>query len=494
MRILTFCDADGSNIAQRLGTPEYSYHFVLEAFHDALARFAQVQRIHAPESEADAIWKHCREHGEACVLLTFTPPHKTIFPQHCPTIPVFAWEYPDLPAGGDEESWHDDPRHDWPRVFLKAGAAITLSSHTARAVHDSLGESYPILAVPTPLWEKFTPQRERGVLPPQRGGVEICLNAVLVDSDLMGLSADALDIGHPDDGTPSEPETDALLPELATARSEDWLAGVTHDRIDELAAPVTPCPAGGDPPVDAGWDLPPAFDVRTTLHGVVYTAVITPSDGRKNWEDLITAFCWAFRETADATLVLKLSGTDQLKRHCQMLMLLTKLSPMKCRVIALRGYLDDDAYNQLIGASTYYVNASLCEGLCMPLMEFLCCGVPAIAPDHTSMADYIHPDFAFVVDSSPGLPGLWPHGDHQIYRTSRHQINWHSLMLSYRRSYLMAKTAPDKYASMSAHAIRHMRAYCGIENIARELHNFLNRHLQETSQTSWSASRATAVL
>lgn len=473
MRILTFCDASGSDIAQRLGTPEYSYHFVLEAFHVALARFGDVQRIHSPASEADAIWRECLERGEDCVLLSFTPPHKTTLGLLCPTIPVFAWEYPDLPCGSDEKSWREDPRNDWRRVLLKTKAAITLSSHTADAVRRSVGRDYPIAAIPTPLWEKFAPERARGLLPPQRAGVEISLKTRLVDSHLLGLSAEGLITTHPDDGTPSEDTDAGMLPMLAGDIDTSWMDSIGPIPATSVGTEC-PFPVTGAPPTAAGWKVPPLYDVHITLSGVVYTAVLTPSDGRKNWEDLITAFGWAFRDVADATLVLKLGGPRQDRHHLQMLMLLTKLSPMKCRIIALHGYLDEADYSQLIGASTYYVNASLCEGLCMPLLEFLCCGVPAIAPDHTSMADYIDEDFAFVVESTPGLPALWPHGDHQVDRTSRHQINWHSLMRAYRRSYVVAKAHPDTYALMSANALTRMHEYCSTDGVSAQLEAFLS--------------------
>jgi hypothetical protein len=249
----------------------------------------------------------------------------------------------------------------------------------------------------------------------------------------------------------------------------------------------------GNPPQDAGWDIPASFDVSTRLGGVVYTAVITPSDGRKNWEDIITAFGWAFRDVDDATLVLKLGGPDRLKHHHQMLMLLSKLSPMKCRIVALHGYLDEADYHQLIGASTYYVNASLCEGLCMPLLEFLCCGVPVIAPDHTSMADYISADFAFVVDSAPNLPTVWPHGDHQIYKTSRHQINWHSLMTAYRQSYLLARTDAMAYAAMSEKAKAAMKAYCATDDVALQLQQFLQAR-ESAFRTDAARANATAMM
>jgi glycosyltransferase involved in cell wall biosynthesis len=490
MRILTYCDVEVGDIAKRLGTPEYSYHFVHESFIGALTKFADVKRVYSAH-EANALWVESSARRENCVLLSFAPPNKTLMDLECPTIPVFAWEYPNLPAAVDEDSWRDDPRHDWRMVLLRSRAAITLSNHTVQAVRDSLGDAYPIDAIPTPLWEKLASVRRRGVLPPDRRAVDICLNTRLVDSSVLGLSAESLVTDHPDDGTPLNPLEDARLPVLPMPAPESWLAAlgslpVNSEVIDTRSR-------SGAEPEDAGWDIPAMFDVDTRLSGVVYTAVLTPSDGRKNWEDIITAFGWAFRDVDDATLVLKLGGPDQLKHHHQMLMLMSKLSPMKCRIIALHGYLDDADYHQLIGASTYYVNASLCEGLCMPLLEFLCCGIPAIAPDHTSMADYICRDFAFVIDSAPNLPTVWPHGDHQVYRTSRHQINWHSLMLAYRQSYLLAKADVFAYVSMSENAMETMRAYCSTDPIASQLQHFLEARVREfNTNEDWMNSTTLA--
>lgn len=471
MRILIYCNVADGAIAQRLGTPDYSYHFVLEAFLPALEQFANVQRIYAPEFEADAIWNDCVAAGEDCLLLSFTPPHKLPAGLRCPTIPVFAWEYPDLPQGWEEASWKSDVRHDWRMVLNLAGAALTLSTHTVEAVKNALGQSYPIVAVPTPLWEKFSAERDRAFRSPQRESVDIGMNVAMVDSRTLGLSAEGLINPSGDDGTPSVPETDALLPPMPPSESGTWPERRPSQPALETSGTEVPFIGSGQ--IASGWNIPPRTDITARLSGVVYTAVITPADGRKNWEDMLTAFGWAFRDVEDATLVLKVGGPDLLWEHHKMLMLLTKLSPMKCRVVVLHGYIEDADYSQLIDATTYYVNTSLCEGLCMPLMEFLCCGVPALAPDHTSMADYIDPDFAFVIDSIGGQPALWPHGDYQIYRTSRNRINWHSLMEAYRLSYQVAKNDPARYAAMSTSALEHMYDYCAIDTVAKSLREFL---------------------
>ena len=73
----------------------------------------------------------------------------------------------------------------------------------------------------------------------------------------------------------------------------------------------------------------PATDtvVETQVEGVIYVSVFNPKDGRKNWHQLITAFCWAFRETADATLVLKITQNDLTLYYDELMTLLARNTP-----------------------------------------------------------------------------------------------------------------------------------------------------------------------
>src|SRR5690606_16968558 len=120
------------------------------------------------------------------------------------------------------------------------------------------------------------------------------------------------------------------------------------------------------------------------LSGVVYTSVLNPEDGRKNWIDLISAFCWAFKNEVNATLIVKMVHADIESYRTQVMTHLSRLAPFKCRVVIVHGYLTDAEYKDLIKASTFYVNSSACEGLCLPLVEYLCSGRPAISPLHTA--------------------------------------------------------------------------------------------------------------
>ncbi|KRE84593.1 hypothetical protein ASG75_11875 [Rhodanobacter sp. Soil772] len=464
MKFLLHAQIDQRSIGAHLGAPEYSYFFLLRAFSEVLAELGEVVQLENP-AEADAIHAQCLAVGERCVLLSFAPPHKTPLGLACPTIPVFAWEYPDIPQQIEEECWLDDPRHDWRYVLSRTGRAITLSSHTVAAVRRGMGPSFPIVAIPSPI-KPIAHGSEHGHVPPAAQGVLLKVNASVADSRCMGLDVDGLIYLDEEDETAFLPGDLDDLPEPTRARSS--MADV---QVPDLPDAFTD--ADESAPLICGWELPPAKPIRTRLHGVVYTAVLAPAAGRKNWEDLITAFCWTFRDTADATLVLKLTGTHLAHPHIQLLMLLTKLAPFKCRVIAINGYLPDEDYAALVAATTYYVNTSLCEGLCLPLVEFLGEGVPAIAPDNTAMADYVDDSLAFVVASYPDVPTVWPHGDNEVNRTSYHQLDWQSLVDAYRRSFEVAQHDPHRYRQMSRRAHEAIQAYCGHEVVKSHLHAFL---------------------
>jgi hypothetical protein len=327
MKFLLHAQLDQRSIGKHLGTPEYSYFFLLRAFSDVLAELGEVIQLEDP-AEANIIHAQCLAVDERCVLLSFAPPHKTPLDIACPTVPVFAWEYPDIPERIEEECWRDDPRHDWRYVLSRTGRAITLSSHTVEAVRRSMGANFPIEAIASPI-KAITHRNERIQVPPRPEGVLLRVNASVADSACMGLDVN---------GVISLDETDKTV---FHPRDLEDLPEPTHPPVPDRqpAAEIfvsSPLDEAGDAdqsaPLPGSWNLPPVMRIRTRLHGVVYTAVLAPAAGRKNWEDLITAFCWTFRDTDEATLVLKLTGTDLAHQHIRLLMLLTKLSPFKCRM------------------------------------------------------------------------------------------------------------------------------------------------------------------
>ena len=217
------------------------------------------------------------------------------------------------------------------------------------------------------------------------------------------------------------------------------------------------------------------------LEGVVYTSILNPQDGRKNWEDLVTAFCWAFRGDENATLVLKMTHHKLATFLGKLLLLYSQMSPFRCRVVAIHGFLTSEQYQQLIDRSHLVVNSSHCEGQCLPLMEFMGQGVPAIAPDHTAMADYVTTKNTFVVKSSL-YPTFWPLDERKAIRTLCYRIDWHSLMESFRDSFEIAINDEETYQSMSSASITSVEAVAGQEVVYNKMQDYLSRTAQKASK------------
>ena len=244
-----------------------------------------------------------------------------------------------------------------------------------------------------------------------------------------------------------------------------------------MASAETKNPASTAADSSAAQKLEPPADnekVRKSLKlsGVVYTSVFNPADGRKNWIDIVTAFCYAHRGNTDATLVLKMVTNDPGSYMGTLRLLLTQLAPFKCRIVAIRGFLPTEEFEKLMAATSYYVNASHCEGLCLPLMEFLSCGIPAVSPDHTAMADYINTRVAFPVESSIEQ-NVWPEDTRDLFRTLRYRINWESLHNGLLESYRVATEDPQHYQRMSKSASKEMKDYCSVAAVTRKLSKFL---------------------
>lgn len=514
MIILISSKISQADIQAALGEPEYGYFFLMQQFVPVLKRLGTVIMVD-DVAQIDRCYLQYRAQGEQVVFLSFSPPQHTPLGLQCPTIPVFFWGFDNIP----DETWQNDPRNDWRFVFLRTQAALTLSQEAAVAVKHVMGEAYPLLVAPAPVWDSFAQLFPVAGCLPEHGERRLAFIGHVIDSPLLGLSADGLarkpepaSVAEPEPAPIIEPESLALVLSwheraLTTrALARGWWqevasvftspivfehaasekpecvgsANATTDTVAELAeqlqtllpetetdkssiaeAPAAPAIGSGSP---APWEL--------VLQGVVYTAVLNPGDQHKNWVDMVSAFCWAFKTVGDATLVLKMTHHDLESYRIPLLTVLSRLAPFQCRVVAIHGFLQDIEYLQLCQQSTYYVNTSVCEGLCLPLMEFMSAGKPVIAPRHTAMLDYLHEDSGFIVASSPQL-GSWPHDPKLRLTTRLHRINWESVMNAYRESYRIAREQPQVYQQMSDNAHQRMKSFCSSAQAEQMLRPFL---------------------
>jgi glycosyltransferase involved in cell wall biosynthesis len=420
MLFLEYSNYSQSAINENFGAPEYSYWFVRRAFRRVLEKSGTRVEIVDPDREVDQIYAAARERGEPCVFLPFCPPNTTPISRTCPTIPVFAWEYDTLP----DETWNDNPAEDWTWVLKRAGMAITHCQYAAKAVRRSMGKDFPVWVIPAPLFDKH--KRPSIDAKGWHEPFDLILDG--------GLAIDAGDV-----------DLTLFRPERPKPDGIGALRALDNANQDKRRLPQV-----------------------LRLDGVIYTTVLNPYDGRKNWRDLISGFVWAFRETPSATLLVKLTRFDVEDGVMPVLQLLSTLGPFACRVVLIHGLLSEEAYRGLIDWTSYAVNASFGEGQCLPLMEYMSAGRPSVAPAHTAMLDYVSPENSFVIESRPRITH-WPHDERAAKRCMQQQISFTSLVRQYRESYRVARDAPEQYARMAAAAVESLRGFCSDEVVLERL-------------------------
>jgi glycosyltransferase involved in cell wall biosynthesis len=313
-------------------------------------------------------------------------------------------------------------------VFREVGSAITHSRFAVDVVRRIMGVEFPMLSCPSPVWDRFQP------LPLQR-----------------------------------DP--------LAAARLTLPSGAFAIDSGDLRGAEIVPAGASASLAVDLEALLEDADGAQRDpamlrLEGVVYTSVFNPADFRKNWQRMVTTFCRAFRETPDAVLLLKFVHWN----HGYYLPLLSdtlyKIAPFRCRVVAIGGFLDGPTYDEMVRATTYVVAASTGEGQCLPLMEFLSCGKPAITPHHTAMLDYVDEDDAFLVEAC-AAEASFPQDPRGKLLTSAFQFEPDSMVRALLESYATAKEHPERYRRLSENAVLRLGEHCSRRVTRERLRSFL---------------------
>jgi glycosyltransferase involved in cell wall biosynthesis len=484
MIILVSSKISQADIHASLGKPEYSYFFLMKDFLPALERIGTVIHVQSRD-KIESLYASYSTQGEAVIFISVSPPHQTPLDLACPTVTLFAWEFDSLPS----VAWDGNPQNDWRYVFAHSSGAIATSREASKLAEQATTAGFPIIALPAPVWDRYAPLGSAEGCPVELGERQFPFAGIVIDSPILGLSADGL-VRKPEEAPAEvlvEPDPEPqLLPaqkplleawQLSTALLKGWWNEIRLPIDNALrVAPVAAAPEAVTPQAEVKsaqseqLKLPPQ---QISVSGVVYTTVLNPADSRKNWVEIITAFCWAFKSVEGATLIVKMTHHDLEYYRIVLITLLSRLAPFSCRVVVLHGFLEDEQYRELISASTYYVNASSGEGLCLPLMEFLSASKPVIAPTHTAMADYVDEHLAFLLQCSLE-PFCWPHDPTGIFMTHRHRLNWQSLMEAFKASYAVATQQPQQYRRMSRHAFAKMQVFASVDAVTPALSEFMH--------------------
>ena len=196
------------------------------------------------------------------------------------------------------------------------------------------------------------------------------------------------------------------------------------------------------------------------LSGVVFTYVFNPFDGRKRWEDAVSAFIVAARENSEACIVLKLIHSDENRAVAYVRQFVGGFGDYRCRVVIICGFLSGHDYESLVRLTTFTVNTSCGEGQCLPLLEYMSAGRPAISPRHTAMADYVTTNNSIVVAHEEELVPF-PNDPDLVFRTRNFPIIWESLVDGFRRAVSLASDRSD-YLRFSTEARESARRLCSL--------------------------------
>lgn len=450
------------------GLPDARHYDMLAALTPLLKKLGDVRRINCPYTEADAIHAQASAEQRPCLLLSFSLPHHVPVGLACPTIAVFDWGYDTVP----DHAWQDEPRHDWLWVLSQLSGVITGSHYSASVLRSAAarrGISLPLAVVP---WQ-------HAELPVEPAAPR------WLDSQLADWSrlAPAL-------------FTEPPAPEVPASASR-WQRGVRRllTMLRQRTEWTSPSIPQNTAPPDSSFEARSANRVPrssfalwreqliqpwlrsappTDLKGIIYTATQNPLDHHNLYHDLITAFCDAFKEHDDVTLVLHLEHRDGDSALHPYLEELYRLHPFRCRVVICIGEPLAVWWQQLANKSHYHVHISRGDGSCPRLLQMMQAGRPAVTSQATAMGDVARPANSFIVDSGRE-PTWWPHDERGLLRATHIRLDWRSLRQAFTDSYRIASRQPDLYRQMSVAAQQAASALLDTERAVEQIGQLVER-------------------
>jgi glycosyltransferase involved in cell wall biosynthesis len=436
---------------RNLGSAGYSYDFVVRQFAPLLAQCGNLVEVPPDLRAIDDAAARLRRSGRTPFHLCFMPFQHAVLSESIPNVVVPAWEFPDVP----DYEFDGEARNNWVAMANRCAAVIVGGPWTADCFRRAgIHRPIHVVPVPTPAWN-FE-------LPRWRAADEVTIDCRAFDCRVPAATIATARAPHHDDapaghsaGSPSLRRTRlrTAIHQAARRTYKNFVRPFLPARIEETLSAAIHAAAGT-------WRRPREFPTLDCFHlsGVVYTSIFNPEDGRKNWQDLVTAFLLALGDSPDATLVLKLVArnrrcADAVLAHYARLDL-----AHRCRLLVVTDFISREQMAELSRGTTYYVTSTRAEGNCLPLMDSLAAGRPAVSPWHTAISDYFGAQAGFVVESHPE-PAAWPQDSRLRCRTTWHRLVWTSLAEKLRHSYEIAKGDAAAYERLSQQARRTMQGW-----------------------------------
>lgn len=448
MSIKTRCILNPSQSLSQLGSPGQGLYFAAEALQGILGEIA------LPDQSA---------------TLYFCLPYQLPEAEQSPQFIAFTWPYDEFPPACARA-----PLADWQRGLASCFGAFVFSQQAARAVRKLMGNDYPVQVIPAQPAERFAALCPDGGMTPHNRSRLLMFHGQLLDSPRIGLSVDGLAQREPEPEPEPIPEPAVYSsPKLLKRLDLTWQLARNwwQEAITSYLQKPLPKPEPLPPPAPKA-----PLQQRLKLYGTVYTCVLRAEDEHFRWADMLSAFCLTFRDEPNVTLVLKFTHHNETSGVIPLLTVLSRLSPFRCRVVAINAFLETDEYATLIAASDYLIQASEAEASALTAQEFLSAGRPVIGPAYGALADWLTPDNAFLV-AGDLQPAHWVGDvDKQLHQRAL-RLNWESLCQALAQSYHIAQQSPELYRSKSLAARDGMRTRASTAQIRELLRGFFAQTL-----------------
>ena len=444
--ILLTSAGSGATRGQRLGASGYSYDFLVQAYRPLLERWGTVIEVDDPDRQLAAAVRQARQSQATPVHVGILPFQDLCLAADVPTVAIPAWEFPDIPNDAIE----GNPRNNWVEVANRCALIVVSGPFMAQALRKG-GVRTPIQVVPPPVASGCfqTPPWE----PDHRSSVACAAVELSTPDTRVRRTGHQTRPGVLESPSHEAARRPSMLRASLRAAFKSFVRPWVPFALDQALTAASRAFAGARCPTNH-YRRTDTLD----LSGIVYTCVFNPDDPRKNWEDLLTGFIAALGDRDDATLVLKLVARSPHAAR-QVLAFYRRLNVAhRCCIRVVTDFLTEAQMADLTVASTYYITTTRAEGMCLPLMNFLSAGRPAIAPVHTAIGDYFTSDMGFVVESHPE-PAAWPLDRGQHWRTTWARLVWPSLVRQNRASYELARSSPAAYRLLSERAQSGLRAW-----------------------------------
>lgn len=159
--------------------------------------------------------------------------------------------------------------------------------------------------------------------------------------------------------------------------------------------------------------------------------ILNPHDIRKNFGNLVTAFSRFVEDNPDAVLLLKMTAREDLS-NLQRTAFAREFpsfeNTMFNNVYFIPERLSEQDLQLLVESCETYVSPSRAEGQNLPLCEAMYSGRVTIAPDHTSMKDFVSSESNIILESNPWMIDETTHKYSEFWGLSWFNVSEESIL------------------------------------------------------------------